>query len=311
MDRPHKFRFGVQTSRSASREEWVAKARKIEELGFSTLFMPDHFEDQYAPMPALMAAADATTTLRIGSLVFDNDYKHPVVLAKEAATLDVLSGGRLELGIGAGWMSSDYEQAGMAYDAPGERIARLKEGLAVMKGLFADEPIDFDGKHYHVHMNGLPKPIQRPHPPILIGGGAKRVLSYAAREADIVGVNFVLAEGVVNREVMTSGSADATAEKIGWIREAAGPRFDDIELNVTVFAAIVTDDRAGMAERIAPRFGVAPAELPDTPHVVLGNVDEIAEDLQRRREKFGFSYVVFSGDGFEALAPVVKKLAGT
>ena len=225
MARPHKFRFGVQTSRSASREEWVAKARKIEDLGFSTLLMPDHFEDQYAPVPALMAAADATTTLRIGTLVFDNDYKHPVVLAKETATLDVLSGGRLELGIGAGWMSSDYDQAGMAYDAPGERIARLKEGLAVIKGLFADEPVAFDGKHYRVHMNGLPKPIQRPHPPILIGGGGKRVLSYAAREADIVGVNFTLTEGVVNRAVMTTGSAAATAEKMAWIREAAGPRF--------------------------------------------------------------------------------------
>ena len=311
MARPRKFRFGVQTSRSASREEWVAKARKIEELGFSTLLMPDHFEDQYAPVPALMAAADATTTLRIGTLVFDNDYKHPVVLAKEAATLDVLSGGRLEFGIGAGWMSSDYDQAGMAYDAPGERIARLKEGLAVVKGLFADEPVAFDGKHYHVHMNGLPKPIQRPHPPILIGGGGKRVLSYAAREADIVGVNFTLTEGVVNREAMTTGSAAATAEKVAWIREAAGPRFDDIELNVTVFAAIVTDDRAGMAERLAPRFGVTPAELPDTPHVLLGNAGQIVEDLQRRREKFGFSYVVISGDGFEPLAPVVKKLAGT
>ncbi len=311
MPGARKFRFGVQTSRAASRDEWAAKARKIEDLGFSTLLMPDHFEDQYAPVPALMAAADATTTLRIGTLVFDNDYKHPVVLAKEAATLDVLSGGRLELGIGAGWMTSDYEQAGMAYDAPGERIARLKEGLAVMKGLFADEPLAFDGKHYHVHMNGLPKPVQRPRPPILIGGGGKRVLGYAAREADIVGVNFLLAEGMVNREVLTTGSATATDEKIGWIREAAGARFDDIELNVTVFAAIVTDDRAGMAERLAPRFGVTPAELPDTPHVLLGNVDQIAEDLQRRRERFGFSYVVISGDGFEPLAPVVKKLAGT
>ncbi|MBI5283614.1 MAG: LLM class flavin-dependent oxidoreductase, partial [Chloroflexi bacterium] len=185
----------------------------------------------------------------------------------------------------------------MTYDAPGVRISRLQEGLAVMKGLFSDEALAFEGKHYNVHMNGLPKPVQRPHPPILIGGGAKRVLQYAAREADIVGVNFVLAEGVVNREVMTTGSAAATAEKVGWIREAAGPRFAGIELNVTVFAAIMTDDRAGMAERLAPRFGVTPAELPDAPHVLLGNAGQIAEDLQRRREKFGFSYIVISGDG--------------
>ncbi len=223
----------------------------------------------------------------------------------------MLSGGRLELGIGAGWMSSDYEQAGMAYDAPGVRISRLQEALAVIKGLFGEEPVSFEGKHYNVHMNGLPKPVQKPHPPILIGGGGKRVLRYAAREADIVGVNFQLTEGVVNREVMLTGSAAATAEKIGWIRDAAGSRFNDIELNVTVFAAIVTDDREGMAERLAPRFGVTPPELPDAPHVLLGNVNQIAEDLQRRRERFGFSYIVISGDGFEPLAPVIKKLAGT
>src|SRR3974390_268309 len=150
MPRTRKFRFGVQTSRGASHEDWAAKARKIEDLGFSTLLMPDHFEDQYAPVPALMAAADATTTLRVGTLVFDNDYKHPVVLAKEAATLDVLSGGRLEFGIGAGWMTSDYDQAGMVYDAPGERIARLKEGLAIVKGLWSDDPVAFDGKRYRV-----------------------------------------------------------------------------------------------------------------------------------------------------------------
>ncbi len=308
---PHKFRFGVQTSRAASREAWVAKARKIEDLGFSTLFIPDHFDDQFAPLPAMMAAADATTTLRVGSLVFDNDYKHPVVLAKEAATLDVLSDGRLEFGLGAGWMKSDYDQAGMTYDEPGVRISRLREAVRIVKGLFSDEKVDFDGKHYSVHHNGLPKPVQRPRPPILIGGGGKRVLKFAAAEADIVGVNFQLTEGVVNPHVMLTGTGVATTEKIEWIREAAGPRFDDIELNVTVFAAVVTDDRAGMAERLAPRFGITPAELPDAPHVLIGNVDEICEDLRHRREKFGFSYVVISGDGFEPLAPVVQKLAGT
>ena len=311
MAHSHKFRFGVQTSTAVSREAWADNARKIEDLGYSTLFIPDHFNDQFAPMPAMMAAADATTTLRVGSLVFDNDYKHPVVLAKEAATLDVLSGGRLELGLGAGWMVSDYEQAGMSYDSPGVRISRLEEAVAIIKGLFSDEPVAHDGKHYSVHHNGLPKPLQKPHPPLLIGGGGKRVLRYAAREADIVGVNFQLTEGRVNSAVMQTGTVEATKEKIGWIREAAGARFDDIELNVTVFAAIVTDDRATLAERLAPRFGTTPAGLPEAPHVLLGSVDQIAEDLQRRRELFGFSYVVISGDGFEALAPVVKNLAGT
>jgi len=308
---PHKFRFGVQNARGSSRETWAEKARKIEDLGYSSLFIPDHFDDQLAPLPAMMAAAGATTTLRVGSLVFDNDYKHPVVLAKEAATLDLLSGGRLEFGIGAGWMESDYEGAGMPYDAPGVRISRLKEALVVYKGLLSGERVDFDGEHYQVHMQGTPKPVQQPHPPILIGGGGKRVLRMAAREADIVGVNFQLTEGRVNSAVMATGTPEATLEKIAWIRDAAGERFDEIELNVTVFAAIVTDKPESLAGRIAPQFGTTPDGLADAPHVLLGPAELIVEHLQRRREKFGFSYVVIAGESFEAFAPVVRKLAGT
>ena len=146
----HKFRFGVQTSRGRSAAEWAEKARKIESLGYSTLFIPDHFDDQLAPMPAMMAAADATTTLRVGSLVLDNDYKHPLVLAKEAATLDLLSGGRLELGLGAGWMETDYVASGIPYDRPGVRISRFIEGLKIIKGLFSDEPVNFSGKYYTI-----------------------------------------------------------------------------------------------------------------------------------------------------------------
>ena len=307
-----KFRFGIQSSRAAGAEAWAEKARRIEALGFSTLFIPDHFEDQLAPVPALMAAADATASLRVGTLVFDNDYRHPLVLAKELATLDVLSGGRLEIGIGAGWMTSDYDQSGIALDPPGVRIERLTEGLKVLKGLFADEPFSLAGKHYRItHHNGLPKPLQRPHPPILVGGGGRRVLRLAAREADIVGVNFSLAEGVVNPTVAQTGSAEATAEKIGWIREAAGARFDGLELNVTVFMTAVRDDREAFAERIAGGFGLTPAEVVRSPHVLVGSVDYIVDELQRRREEFGFSYVVFSGDVFEQTAPIVKRLAGT
>ena len=307
----HKFRFAVQTSNAPTREDWAAKARRLEELGFSTLLMPDHFTDQLAPVPALMAAADATTTLRVGALVFGNDYRHPVVFAKEIATIDVLSGGRVEFGIGAGWMQTDYDASGMTYDRPGLRIERLQEAVAIFKGAFGDEPVNFAGKHYTItNYNNLPKPAQKPHPPIMIGGGGKRVLSYAAREANIISVNFNLAQGAVNREVMATGDATATEEKIRWIREAAGARFDEIELNVTVFVAIVTDDREKMAERIAPGFGMPPAEVLASPHALIGSVDQIVDTLQERREKYGFSYVAFSGDGYEALAPVVKKLAG-
>ncbi|OGO52092.1 MAG: luciferase [Chloroflexi bacterium RBG_16_68_14] len=309
---PRKFRFGLQSSRAASGEEWAAKARKIEELGFSTLFIPDHFTDQLAPLPALMAAADATKTLRLGTLVLDNDYRHPLVLAKELATLDVLSGGRLEIGLGAGWMVSDYQQSGIPYDAPGVRIGRLEEALKIMKGFFAEGGFSFTGRYYTITGHeGTPKPAQKPHPPFLVGGGGRRVLSLAAREADIVAVNFSLAEGMVNPAVAATGSAAATAEKMGWIRKAAGARFDDLEMQVTVFASVVTDDRQGTAERVAPGFGLAPEEVLESPHVLVGTVDQMVEELQRRREEYGFSYVAFSGDVFEMMAPVVSRLAGT
>lgn len=309
---PRPFRFGIQSARASSREEWTAKARRIEELGYSTLFIPDHFEDQLAPIPALVAAADATKTLRLGTMVLDNDFRHPVVLAKELATLDLISGGRLEIGIGAGWMRSDYEQSGIPFDAPGVRIERLAESLTILKGLFADGPLTFSGRHYQIqNCNGTPKPVQKPHPPILVGGGARRVLTLAARQADIVGVNFVLAEGVVNPAVAVTGSPAATAEKLAWVREAAGARFDALELNCTVFVSVVTDDRQAMAERVAPGFGLAPADVLASPHVLIGTVEQIVDDLQRRREEYGFSYIVFSGDVFEAMAPVVARLAGT
>lgn len=306
-----KFRFGVQTSRARSRDEWVEKARKVESLGYSTLLVPDHFDDQLAPMPAMMAAAGATTTLRIGSLVLDNDYKHPLIHAKEAATLDVLSGGRLELGLGAGWMRTDYDAAGMTYDRPGVRISRFKEGLTIIKGLLGDGPVNFSGTYYTItNHEGTPQPVQKPLP-ILVGGGGKRVLSIAAREANIVGINFNLEQGAVNRTTMQTGGAGSTDEKIGWIRAAAGPRFDELELNVTVFVAVVTDDQAGMAERVAPGFGMSPAEVLDSPHALLGSIDQIVETLQARRERYGISYIAFAGDGFERLAPVVARLAGT
>jgi probable F420-dependent oxidoreductase len=307
-----KFRFGIQTSNAGSAGEWAAKARRIEELGFSTLFIPDHFTDQLAPIPALVAAANATSALRLGTLVLDNDYRHPLVLAKEWATLDVLSGGRTELGLGAGWMRSDYEQSGIPLDPPGVRIKRFREGLSIVKGLFADGPFSFAGEFYSVNAHeGTPKPVQKPHPPILVGGGGKRVLSIAAREADIVGVNFSLAEGEVNPKVAVTGSASATREKIEWIRDAAGERFAGLELNVTVFFTVVTDDRQAMAERMAPGFGLTPEDVLSSPHVAIGTVDQIIEGFQRHREEYGFSYVVFSGDVFEAVAPVVARLAGT
>ena len=311
MAHPRRFRFGVQLHNTVSGEDWAATARRVEELGYSTLFVPDHFGEQVAPMPALMAAAAATTTLRVGPLVLDNDYRHPVVTAKEAATIDLLSGGRLELGIGAGWMRTDYDQAGMPYDRAGVRIDRFEEGLRIIKGLLGDGPVTVQGDHYTVTgLEGHPKPVQRPHPPILIGGGGRRVLSIAAREADIVGINPNLAAGEVNADVARDAMADALAEKVSWLRDAAGDRFDDLELNVLTFVAMITDDRQAMAEQLAPAFGVDPAMALESPQIMVGTVDEIVDDLQMRRDTYGISYIVVQEAGFEAMAPVVARLAG-
>jgi probable F420-dependent oxidoreductase len=313
MAHPRSFRFGVQLARAAAGPEWAELARKAEDLGYSTLFVPDHFGDQLAPVAALMAAADATTRLRVGSLVLDNDYRHPVIAAKEAATIDLLSGGRLELGIGAGWMASDYEQSGIALDPASVRVDRLEEALDVLDGLFGPGSFNFEGKHYRVAgLDGLPKPVQRPRPPLLIGGGGRRVLTLAARRADIVGVNPSIRSGRVDAAAARNGAPDVTDQKLGWVREAAGPRYDDIEINVLVFACVVTDDRASVIETMAPLFSVSPEEVADHPHAWVGTVEEICDDLVARRERWDVSYLVVQGaEAMEAAAPIVARLAGT
>jgi probable F420-dependent oxidoreductase len=312
MTHPRPFRFGVQISTAGSAADWAALARRAEELGYSSVFMPDHFGDQFAPVPALMAAADATTELRVGALVFANDYKHPVVLAKEVATIDVLSGGRFELGIGAGWMNTDYDQSGIDHDRPGVRIDRLAESLTICKGLFGDDPVTFEGDHYTISgMDGLPKPVQRPHPPILVGGGGQRVLTLAAQEADIVGINPKLTSGQVDSAAARNGAPEITDEKVRWVKEAAGDRYDTLELNMLVFAVVVTDDRQGTAEMMAPLFDLDPDVVEDYPLAWIGTEDEIVESLQQRRERWDVSYLVVQADAMEAAAPVVARLAGT
>jgi probable F420-dependent oxidoreductase len=311
MTDPRPFRFGAQSFTASSAKEWKDRACKIEDLGFSTMLIPDHFSDLLAPISAMTAAADVTSTLRIGTLVLDNDYRHPVVLAKEAATVDLLSDGRLELGLGAGWMIADYDQAGIPYDPVGVRIDRFEEGLAIIKALMADGPVSFSGRHYKVSsLEGAPKPVQTPHPPILIGGGGKRILSIAAREADIINVNFSMTAGAIVPEATATGSAEATAEKIKLLRSLLGDQLHQKELSVTVFATVITDNRQMAAEQVAPRFGASPEMVLNSPHVLIGTVDSIVEELQRRREVYGFSYVIFSGDVFESVAPVVSRLNG-
>ena len=306
------FRFGIQVSNAPSGDAWAGLARKAEDLGFATFFMPDHFGDQLAPVPALMAAADATTDLRVGALVFDNDFKHPLVLAKEAATIDVLSGGRFELGLGAGWMTTDYEQSGMPYDAPAVRVDRFEEAVTVMKGLFGDGEFSYDGRHYRITAHDArPKPVQQPMP-ILIGGGARRILGIAGREADVVGVNFNLKAGKVTAESGKDGTAEMIEQKLAWVRAGAGDRFGDIELQMMCVAAIVTDDREGTAAAFAPGFSLTAEQMLEMPPVLLGTHEQMIDDLVARRERFGFSYIVFQGEQqLDAMAPVVAKLSGT
>lgn len=309
MTRP--FRFSVQASRADSARAWRELARKAEDLGYSTLFVPDHLDDQLGPLVALATAAAVTESLRVGSLVFDNDYRHPVVLAKEAATLDLLSEGRLELGLGAGWMRSDYDASGIPFDAPGVRVDRMVEGLEVMKALWSTGRCTFSGRHYEVRdALGSPRPRTRPRPTLLIGGGGRRVLSIAAREADIVGFNTSLTAGYVGPEAAASALPERFHERVAWVREAAGERFAGLELQCHTFLCQVTPDRRDLAEHMAPMFGLAPEAALDVPLLLVGTVEEICDDLLRRREAFGFSYWTIQGDAMESFAPVVARLRG-
>ena len=315
MAHDRKFRFAAQLSKApdGTAKGWAEQARKAEDLGYSALLMPDHFGDQLAPVPALAAVAAATTTLRLGSLVFCNDYRHPFVLAKEAATLDVLSDGRLELSLGAGWMRTDYEEAGITYDTPRTRVERFEEAVTVIQGLLrTDGPFSFDGTYYQVHEHTLlPRPVQRPGPPLIIGGGGQRVLSFAARHADIVSINVNLREGTGGAETASDATPERTRTKIGWVKEAAGDRFADLELNSLIGFVMVTDDAQGLADQMGPAFGIDPADALHVPLALIGTLEEMAEELEWRRAEYGISYWSIESDAWETLGPVVAKLAGT
>ena len=314
MAQTRTFRFGVIAKQARSAADFAAFARRTEEQGYATLYFPDHFvEHALASVPAMAAAAAATTTLRVGSLVLDNDYRHPVVLAKEAATIDLLSDGRLELGLGAGWMTVDYERSGIPLDPPGVRIARLAEGLAILKGLWAAGPFTFHGEHYDVtELDGEPKPVQQPHPPLVIGGGGPKILALAAEHAQIVGINANLRAGVgTHPDTVHSLTAAATDEKLERLRTAAGARFDELEIQTLTGFVYVTDDVDTVAGGMASAFGVDPAVALQTPAVLVGSLDGITEELQRRRERWQMSYVVIDEAFADAFAPVVARLAGT
>jgi len=313
------FRFGVIGESIRSGDQLVTAARRAEELGYATLLLRDHFVaepygDQLAPLVALTAAACATTTLHVGSFVLDNDYRHPVLLAKEAATLDQLSGGRFELGIGAGWLSVEYARAGMAFDPPGVRVSRLEESLQVLKRLLSGSALTFTGAHYSISdLEGFPKPLQQPHPPILVGAGGRRMLALAGREADIVGVLPSALPDDNVAENLAERMPDAYERKVGWIREGAGERFGEVELSLVV-SVVVADDHRQAAERFAAErgWGSEAADLVlEMPSVLVGSRDRIAEQMLACRERFGFSYYVVSDEHLDLFGPVVKRLTGT
>ena len=315
MSRSHPFRFAAQLGGGggATAASWAEQARRAEGLGYSALLLPDHFDDQLAPVPAIAAAAAATTTLRVGALVFDNDYRHPFVLAKEAATLDVLSGGRLELSLGAGWKRTDYEVSGIGYDPPGRRVDRFEEAVTVVKGLLgSDGPYSFRGSHYQVHeATCTPRPVQSPHPPLILGGGGRRVLSICGREADIVSINVDLRSGSAGPDMAPNATPDSTRQKVQWVKEAAGERFEDIELHTLVGFITITDDRQGLLDAMAPLFGVSADDISHVPLALLGTLDQMEEELQWRRAEYGISYYSLEGDSWEALGPLVQRLSGT
>ena len=305
------FRFGVQYSKASDGAVWRSEARKLEDLGYSTMFIPDHFGEQWGPVVALTVAAEATTGLKVGSLVFDNDYRHPLVLAMECATLDLVSEGRLEVGLGAGWLRTDYDQSGIAYDSPGTRVGRLEEGVQLLKRFWTGEPVTFSGQHYEVtNATCSPQPHTAGGPPVIIGGGSRRVLRLAVEHADIIGVNPSLASGAVDAASIASTAPAAYAERIGWIREAAGERFDDLELQSLVFLAQVGRPKAVIAEEMSALVGYPAEDVAASSTVLIGTEDEIVETLQRRREEMGFSYWVLHGADVDGFAPVVARLAG-
>ncbi len=312
------FRFGVINETPLPAEEWVAHVRRIEELGYSTFLIRDHltpdfFGEQFAPLIALMAAAGITSRLRLGTLVIDNDFRHPALLAKEIATLDLLSGGRVELGLGAGWMRREYDAAGLNYDRAGLRIDRLEESIAVLKGLFADGALSHAGAHYQIdELANFPRAAQRPQPPLLIGGGKRRLLTLAGREADIVSIlTTSVASGSVQDDA-TERLAPAVRQKLDWIRTGAGERYDDIELSLVPTLLQTDDPRQRAAELIAERGwnGVTVDDVLAMPSLLFGSEDEMIDTLVRRRDEYGFSYYIVSDQDVDQLAPIVARLAG-
>jgi probable F420-dependent oxidoreductase len=307
-----RFRFGVDLQQSLPDRSWPDSAREVEALGYSTMFVPDHFDEGIGPLTAMATAAAVTTTLNVGALVLDCDFRHPAVLARELASIDLLSEGRLEVGLGAGWKRLDYDRSGIAMDPPKVRVNRLVEHTAVLKGLFAGGPFSFKGMHYTItELDGTPAPYRSGGPRIIIGGGGPRVLRFAAATADIVGVNASVHSGEVDVAAAQDALPNRIDEKVEWVRQGAGERFDDLELNAWLAIAEVTDKAEEVAAGLAVAFESDPANVLASPLSLIGSPGEIPERLNERRERWGYSYSVIPGDKAHEFAPIVAELTGT
>jgi probable F420-dependent oxidoreductase len=324
MARP--FRFAVQSFNADSPQAWRDRAKRVEDLGYSALHLADHYLgpgpaleatrhplQSLASIPAMTVAAEATSTLRIGCRVFCVDYRPLAVLAKEAATIDWFSEGRLEFGLGAGWLAGEYEALGIPMDGAAVRIARLDEAIRAVKAIFSGDPVEFEGDHFHLTgFSGAPASVQRPHPPIMIGGGAQKVLTLAGREADIVSLNFDNSSGKIGPAGVQSSTADKVLAKVGWVHEgAAAAGRPEPELEIAGYFTIVTDDPGQVATGFGQMFGLEPGEILDHPNCLIGPIDAITDRLVERRERFGISYVTVNDSAMDAFAPVVDRLTGT
>jgi probable F420-dependent oxidoreductase len=304
------FRFGAKSTKAGSAKEWTDLVKRVEDLGYESFQMDDHFGSQLGTVPALMAAACATSRILVGPHVAGVDFRNPVLFAKECATIDLLSEGRFTLGIGAGWSKADYDVAGIQQDNAATRIERLGEAVTILRGLWGQEPFSFEGRHYRVaKTDGMPKPVS--DIPVMIGGGGRKVLSLAAQQADIVGINPKIVARSINPESMRTAAADAVDEKIAWVKEAAGDRFDQLELQMQVFKTTVTDKPAEVVEQVAGAFGLPPDVIATAPFFQIGSAEQITENLLQIRERWGINSILFQPDGIDPMGPVVAKLTGT
>lgn len=303
------IRFGVEMMAPFEGRTWAESARDLEDLGYSTLFVPDHFDEGYGPITAMATAAAATSSLRVASAVFAVDFRHPAVLARELASIDALSEGRLEVGLGAGYQVTDYRASGISMDPPGVRVSRLIEYVEVLRGLFADGVLDFDGAEYTITaLDGSPRPHRRTGPPILIAGGGRRMLTFAARHADIVGVNPSLPTSERRDEAARDATPERFDEKFAWVRDAAGARIDEIEFHAWLQLAEVTD---AADEAIAPLAAAMDASADtalDSPVALVGSVDEIVERLHLRRERWGYTYYTVQQPVAHVFSAVIEAL---